>query len=314
MKQAKYSVVESFVVYKKYIPDIDRKGGKYPSPFRQENIASFSIDGVTGRWYDFGLGIGGDVISFIQALHKTDFKRAIDMIDRDLDGYDSIDLIRNSGKLEKKCETLKHRYSLTTEYRNRCYESLIKDTKYLPMLIRRGLSIDIIKKFQVGLSTYKSKNWLITPYDYYNEICWHYKRIRWNNSSKEIMTSGQACLYPRDSINNDLPIVLCEGELDCLALISSGINAITSTAGCATFKREWYKYFVGKEVIILYDYDEPGTVSAINIQAKMFDTLKPCRIVRWDDIVTKPFTGFDVSDYFWRNGSVNLLKQKLGLI
>lgn len=315
-KKSRYSVVESFVVYAKYVPGVERKGGKYPSPFRQESIPSFSIDGVSGRWYDFGMGIGGDVVSFIQSLHKIDFRKAIDIIGRDLDGYDPVDMIRYSGTLDSSVHKNRKRFKLT-ELSVNSYNAALNsgvNNKFLPMLIRRGISLDVLNRYKVGMSTYKNKVWLVIPFDYYNGFSWNYKRLRWGEKSKEIFTSGQASLYPRDTMLNDLPIVLCEGELDCLALISNGINAVSGTAGCATFKREWDNYFTGKDVVILYDYDDPGYNGSINIEARLKGRANSCRVVNWGEIVVKPFQGFDVSDYFYNGGSEVYLKNKLGLL
>lgn len=44
----------------------------YKSPFREENTPSFKVDMNKNLWYDFGLGKGGTIISFMGILKSTD--------------------------------------------------------------------------------------------------------------------------------------------------------------------------------------------------------------------------------------------------
>jgi len=46
-----------------------RKSGKdyyYLSPIRNEKTASFHLNTATNEWYDHGIGVGGDIITFVQ--------------------------------------------------------------------------------------------------------------------------------------------------------------------------------------------------------------------------------------------------------
>jgi len=65
------------------------------------------------------------------------------------------------------------------------------------------------------------------------------------NQGKEKMTypSGiEAQLYDWEILkSNPDKLIICEGELDRLLLISKGIPAITGTHGAGTFKDEWCK-------------------------------------------------------------------------
>jgi DNA primase len=70
---------------------------------------------------------------------------------------------------------------------------------------------------------------------------------------------------------------LCEGEFDCLVLLSKGIPAITSTGGCGTFKAEWVKEFSSLEsVCVCYDNDTEGEKGATRVldALKSIDTLR----------------------------------------
>lgn len=47
------------------------------SPLRQETTASFSVNPEKNVWFDYGLGVGGDLIALVEKLHGFDFKEAV---------------------------------------------------------------------------------------------------------------------------------------------------------------------------------------------------------------------------------------------
>lgn len=44
----------------------------YLSPLRAESEPSFKVNQLRNEWYDFGSGIGGDIIKLVMELHRTD--------------------------------------------------------------------------------------------------------------------------------------------------------------------------------------------------------------------------------------------------
>ena len=44
----------------------------YESPFREEKDASFKVNTELNKWYDFGLGKGGNIIALAEELYATD--------------------------------------------------------------------------------------------------------------------------------------------------------------------------------------------------------------------------------------------------
>lgn len=58
-------------------------------------------------------------------------------------------------------------------------------------------------------------------------------------------------------------VFVCEGETDCISLIDAGAErdgktAVVAQPSCDTFKSEWARLFIGKEVIVCLDNDDPG--------------------------------------------------------
>lgn len=95
-------------------------------------------------------------------------------------------------------------------------------------------------------------------------------------------------LYNAHKIKNSNTIYIVEGELDALRLESAGFPAVSSTGGAGTFREEWARYFVDKEVIICYDNDDAGIKGALNVQKFI-----PHAKIKW----LPEFKGKDVTDY-----------------
>lgn len=82
-----------------------------------------------------------------------------------------------------------------------------------------------------------------------------------NTPKYQYERGASVSLYGIDHLTND--IVICEGELDALALITCGHNACSSTGGAMTFQQEWAPLFEGKNVTIMFDNDETGIKGAV---------------------------------------------------
>ena len=98
---------------------------------------------------------------------------------------------------------------------------------------------------------------------------------------------GGARLYPEDQLQEPT-VVLCEGELDALALISCGIPAITLTSGAATWPQSASKALQGHRVYILMDNDEAGIEGA----KKRRQELPESTLLQWPE---RP-EGWDATD------------------
>lgn len=100
-------------------------------------------------------------------------------------------------------------------------------------------------------------------------------------------------------------IIITEGELKCLALLSKGIFAISGSGGAGTYKEEWVKETEHiKSVYICYDNDQAGKDGAIKV-AKLIPRAK---------IVTLPDMGEgrkDITDFFVKCGKTKEDFEKL---
>lgn len=57
------------------------------SPLRSETQASFKVSKVLNRWYDFGIGKGGNLIDLVCRIKDCSVKEALHFLDEDLSTY-----------------------------------------------------------------------------------------------------------------------------------------------------------------------------------------------------------------------------------
>jgi DNA primase len=76
---------------------------------------------------------------------------------------------------------------------------------------------------------------------------------------------GKVSLYGIANLPQSNRIFICEGEFDCLLLMSKGFCAVTSTGGANSFQEEWIPLFAGKEVFVCLDNDKAGRDGTLRI-------------------------------------------------
>lgn len=127
---------------------------------------------------------------------------------------------------------------------------------------QRKLSQTVIK--MAGLDVYQGRLKIPVYDEKGNYKFSKFRKAPWDTSDapKYMYEKGASVsLYGIDHLSDD--IVICEGELDALALLSCGINACTSTGGSMSFQEEWAPLFDGKNVTIMYDNDDAGIRGAV---------------------------------------------------
>lgn len=145
------------------------------------------------------------------------------------------------------------------------------DLKPLPEKVRaylreqRCISDDIIDTAKLQwLQEYKGHPWIVIPIlnSKGETVDLKLRKPPESNASEKTLNlkGSSAKLYGEHYISNsDQEVVLCEGELDALALHSLGITAVTSTTGVSTFKEEWLSLLPKNiQCTICFDSDEAG--------------------------------------------------------
>jgi len=179
----------------------------------------------------------------------------------------------------------------------------------------RGITDELIKEHYIGYGRFYDFNWITIPIRSFDNKFLYMKLRRdpvdeeTNSDKGKIFPFGHGAeIYGWDTLREaEEKIVICEGELDRLVLLSKGIPAVTSTGGAKTFKKEWLSYFGNiRNIYVCYDIDEEGKAGADRV-LEMFNTNERIRPNLFK--VTLPEeTGKkgDITDYFIKlNGNTD---------
>lgn len=136
----------------------------------------------------------------------------------------------------------------------------------------RSITDAVIDAHKLGWGKFYGKNWITIPIkDIYGAFQFFKLRQDPNaGDEKRTYPKGtkdhpvEAQIYGWDTLASGAErIVICEGELDRLALLSKNMPAITSTHGAMTFKQEWCENVSkGQKTYTCYDNDDAGKKGA----------------------------------------------------
>ena len=125
-----------------------RKSGanfKACCPFHGEATASFVISPTKQIYHCFGCGVGGDAIKFVQEYQKVNFQEAVEKIANDM-----------NFTLEYEDSYEKKDYQTIFEVVNKFYEYNLNN-EHIDYLLSRGLTLESIKKFELGFAPRSDK-------------------------------------------------------------------------------------------------------------------------------------------------------------
>jgi twinkle protein len=176
------------------------------------------------------------------------------------------------------------------------YQTLMKDSKAIDYLLKRGISKDSIHLYKLGIKTDSQGKWLAIPYFLNGKpVNFKFRSLPSDPSEKKEfrqIAGAPNPLWNQDALDLKKRIYVTEGEFDAMVLIQAGFtNTVSVPMGCGTFKTEHFDILVeGQEIYLLYDADAPGVEGASDVA----DRLGPerCYMI---DLPTN-----DISDFFAR--------------
>lgn len=185
----------------------------------------------------------------------------------------------------------------------KCHEALPPHIR--EYLRKRGLTDAVIDANKLGYGQFYRKPWITIPIkDIYGNYAFFKLRQdpAFGDDKITYPKGAEAQLYDWQTLENaGGSLVICEGELDRLALVSKGITAVTGTHGAGTFKENWVEPVrkCGK-VYICFDLDDAGRKGAERV-AKMLEAAGADQI---NVITLPPELGEhgDITDYFAKHG------------
>lgn len=169
-------------------------------------------------------------------------------------------------------------------------------------LNNRGVIDSVIDEYKLGWGDFYNQFWITIPIkDIYGN--YRYFKLRQDPNMGERKSTYpastknspiEAQIYGWDMLDKE-SIIICEGELDRLALLSKNIDAVTTTHGAMTFKEEWVEKFKAiKKIHICYDNDNTGKNGAEKVAKMLKNDNNEISIITLPEEVGE---GGDVTDY-----------------
>ena len=175
----------------------NEKEAWFMSPLRSETQASFKVSKKLNRWYDHGLGKGGNVIDLVCLITKCSVKEALHFL-----STDEMSFSFHQQQILKKDKEGAIEITRTTEIHHYALK------EYLRL---RGIAIDTAKKLC------KQVHYRLRGVDFYSiglkndSGGWELRNKHYKNSS-----SPKASSYIRNGANK---IIVTEGMFDMLSLM-----------------------------------------------------------------------------------------------
>jgi hypothetical protein len=130
----------------------------------------------------------------------------------------------------------------------------------------------------------------------------YHNNFQTGQSQNKLFPANLISKYDKNSF-----LVFCEGEKDCVSLLSKGIPAVTVTAGARSIPKDLTPLEGFNRIFIVYDNDSAGVEGSQSL-ADRLKYLYPSMAVFihfWDS--RRP-EGFDITDFFLEGGDfINIL-------
>lgn len=233
--------------------------------FHDDTSPSLSINIEKGLFYCHACHVGGDVNDFLR-------------------------LVSNQSKL--------HLIESDVE---RFHHILLHDEKMLDFLRKtRNITKETVIQRKIGYDNLTGR-FVIPIYDIDGNILGIRKYKPYSLTNKIIQYGDKYYCYPADVLLNSDVIVFTEGEMDCLALLSHDINAITLLPPSAVDNVDFIQeHLKDKIAIIMYDSDNTGKKMAIELSYKLRNFTNKIKIVE-----LSPYK--DVNDYLTNKSASDLV-------
>ena len=260
--------------YNRYIPFVKLEDKQYYAncPFHNDTNASFTVNMDSDAWYCHGCAEGGHYVEFIEKFYDIGEEQAKYVVNS-ITGRD-IDPMPTEAYVEK------------------CVDNLTEGD--VAVWAKWGVNKETLVKYQIGKEDVRytipirgRSGMLINVRKYLPPA----KRTGAKTEPKVlgIAKCNDARFFPYENLMNGKDeVYILEGEKDCLAAISQGFNAVTSTGGSNLPKNEW-ELFRNKRVYLMGDTDTAGN----RLKDLYFKNLKKiAQKIYWVDLPNKDFCEF----------------------
>lgn len=232
-------------------------------PFHPEKTPSFTVNTETREWYCHGCGKGGAEKEFLAEYFGVEPKI----------GKYAFEYWEKKGSFPFPTDESVERY----------HEKLLKSPKDLAILESFGFTLDTINQLKIGLDDFRIIFPIKSQRGYWVNLRRYLPPQRRLADSKEpkclnLRNLGQRRYYPYEAFDEQ-EIVVVEGEKDCVAARSQGINAVTGTGGSAIPVDE-VGLFKSKDVVLMLDSDTVGQRSVTTYLQLLKNLAASIRIIK----------------------------------
>jgi 5S rRNA maturation endonuclease (ribonuclease M5) len=185
---------------------------------------------------------------------------------------------------------------------DRYHDALLKDPEGIRSLKGRGITVESVKRFKLGLRVVNGSRWLSIPHSRKDQVMnIKFRSLPPTEKTFERVMDCPSILFNADVVEANLEsIIVCEGELDAITLIQAGFeNVVGTTNGAGSFAPDWVDQLKPvKKIFLAYDADEAGQNGARALAKRL--GYNRCRNVE----MNFPNGGKDVNDLFQCGGDV----------
>ena len=258
-----------------------------------ESNPSMSFDVKKKKFKCFSCGNSYDVFNHYQQYYNSSFLEALKSIVRDFNL--NIDVIINESDREPKKSPTKHE-NYNDAILNYCNKRSISKTTLDYVGVKRN---------------FNDKNGNSVCFEYRNELgehlCNKYRFTSQKANPKMKFEEGTNVntLFNMDKVNISEPLLITEGEFDCLSAIEAGFkNAVSIPSGVNSTNQwitsNWTFIEQFEEIIIWFDNDEAGIKGAREVFNRLPNA--SVKIVRCE-------VANDINELLHKYGKLAVLKQ-----
>ncbi len=271
------------------------KNGMACCPIHQEKTASFKVNADKGTAHCFGCGFHGDVISFVQAVEKLDFKEAIQKLGQGLtpSHQPTTSVKQQAAAPEVSQEQKQIIYAVNKRASDLFHASLNAGGKQY--LYGRGVNDESIENFQLGYSSahatetlkkefrqedliqaglFKQTDKGLRPV-FYNRLMFPIQdeqgrccgfggrslrendKVKYLNTKETPIYKKSHLLYGESLCQNKEQVVITERYVDAIALHQKGFNAV-ALCGTALSDSQVARIERFEQVELAFDADNAG--------------------------------------------------------
>jgi hypothetical protein len=248
-------------------------------PFHPDAKASLSVDVSKGLWYCHAGCGGGDVVSFHARLRGVLMAEARE-------------------ELEAFCGDRK---VVPEDEIKRAHDALMGAPTMLAHLKKtRGIDEATARAFRLG---WREQRWVIPIVE--RGYAFNAKLHDSTGGKLETKTlsweagMGEGRLFPYSNLAREGEVWLFEGELKAILAHQMGFLAISPTVGAGNWKPRFSELLKGRDVVLVYDTDQPGRAGATAAARALASSAKSVKIV---DLPIPAGGGKDFPDWVLLHG------------